>query len=185
MINSSLLWTYTIRVLRGLTWSGAAHTRARARTLTQKHTHSSNKRDLVASEAACSARDLYHLEMGNEQVGSGSLWGARFQRNGFMEMRVKGSSVRPLIGCLWSTDTCLPPATLPTRNHVIWEGVTIHPNHGRDMTCCRLPLSVKYLCQHQRIALMAVKTLTHALSLSLSLSLSLLKFNKNSKIAGI
>lgn len=80
------------------------------------------------------------------------------------------------------------PQYPPTRTHVIWEGVTVHPNHGRDMTCCRLPLSVKYLCQLRRIALMAVKALTRALSLfcspsfCLALTLALFnKFNKNNK----
>lgn len=37
------------------------------------------------------------LEKGNKQVGSLDLWGTRFQRHGFMEMRVKGSIVSPLI----------------------------------------------------------------------------------------
>lgn len=45
------------------------HARASARTLTQRHTHSSNKRDLVVSEAACSARDLHHLETGERAGG--------------------------------------------------------------------------------------------------------------------
>ncbi len=186
MINSSSPWTYTIRLLRGLMSSRV--TRTRTHTHTHTYTHTLNRPDLVVSEAARSARILHHPQMENKQVGSRDLWGTLFQRNGFMEMRVKRSIVHPLIGSLWSTDTC-PPRNSPTWNHVIWEGVTVHPNHGRDMTCCRLPLSVKYLCQHRRIALMAVKTLTHALSLLLSLSLSLslslflfpLKFNQNRK----
>lgn len=66
-------------------------------TYTQIQAH---RPDLVVSEAAHSARILHHLEMENKQVGSLDLWGTLFQRNGFMEMRVKGSIVHPLIGGL-------------------------------------------------------------------------------------
>lgn len=101
-----------------------------------------------------SAESLY-LGMEDKQAG---LLGTRFQRNGFMEIRVKGSVVRPPISSSWHVD---PP---PTWSCVIWEGVTVHPNHSRDMTSCRLPLVVKYLCQHHRFALMAVRSLTRAFS---------------------
>lgn len=136
---------------------------------THMHKHFNTASDWGISRVACSARIPWRHEKGSKQVGSRELWRTMFQRNGFMEMRVKGSIVRPVIQRWWSADTCpatpYPPQYPPTRIHVIWEGVTVHPNHGRDMTCCRLPLSVKYLCQPHCIALMAVKALTRALSL--------------------
>lgn len=148
-----------------------------------RHTYAHSYNGLVVSWLARSAGTLHHLLIKPRQVGSWGLWGTVFQRNGFMEIR---SLIQAVIQSLWRTDTSTPlQHRSPTWNRVVWEGVTVRPNQGRDMTCCRLPLSVKYLYQQQqRIALMDVKTLTRAFPLfycSPSLSLFLFKFNKTAE----
>lgn len=79
---------------------------------THMHKHFNAAPDRGVSKAAWSAKIPWRHEKGNKQVGSRDLWGTVFQRNGFMEMRVKGSIVRPVIRRWWSADTC--PPTLPS-----------------------------------------------------------------------
>lgn len=81
------LWESAIRLLRGLTSSRVTLTRINTST-------GPGSRRFIGSLFCKNSR--CHKK-GNKQVGSLDLWGTRFQRNGFMEMRVKGSIVRPLI----------------------------------------------------------------------------------------
>lgn len=69
------------------------------------------------------------------EASSPTVWGGStlFHRNGFMEMGVNWSAGKPLIGNLRCDDTCRPKPVLHERE------VTARPNHGRDMTRCRLP----------------------------------------------
>lgn len=109
MINSPLF------SLPSLSLSSLPGTRRRTRGSRELLTSSTDSQS-PEQAPSCSLRgSLFHegvkhyLEMGVGVGSGGSLRGARFQRNGFMEMRVKGSSGRPLIGCLWSADTSPPP----------------------------------------------------------------------------
>ena len=95
------------------------------------------ERPAVAISRLLSDRGHIQSRPGRQRSQKPSLtvWGGStlFHRNGFMEMGVKRSAGKPLIGNLRCADTCRPEPVLHERE------VTARPNHGRDMTRCRLP----------------------------------------------
>lgn len=145
-----------------------------------------NRPDFVESKEACSARILHQLAMGNKQVENPALWGTVFQRNGFMEMRVKGSIVRPLIGCLWTTDTCTHPHTdtLQQETMLYERGSPFTLITAVTWHAVGCP-SVLNIYVSTAVLPWWLSRLWHMLSLFcyLPLSCSTLKFNKNSKTA--
>lgn len=64
---------------------------------THMHKHFNQPRNAASQRQLVLQEFRGATRRGNKQVGSLDLWGRRFQRNGFMEMRVKGSIGGPLI----------------------------------------------------------------------------------------
>lgn len=144
---------------------------------THKQTHYPT--GLISSQTARPARIRHHRETEHEQVGSRDLWGKLFQRNGFMEMRVKREH-RPSSDMGSMKHWHMPPPPLKHTPSATLQHETVLSERGSPFTLITAVTwhavgcpSVLNIYVSTTVLPWWLSRLWHMLSLSLSLALSL------------